>query len=103
MKLDETIAMLKSRKRPLIQEKKNPTFNLIVMAYKVNKEFLNRIRKKEELEDIKCKYPSGFEIKLNRALPFNSVIYMQDEVPMVAWIGGRLKLMTRKKEVKKNE
>lgn len=98
MKLNETITMLKSRKQVLIQEKKNPTFNLIVMAYKVDKKFLNKIRKKEELEDIKCKYPPGFEIKRNRSLPPNSVMYMQDLEPMAVWIEGKPKLMTRKKE-----
>ena len=76
MKLDETIAMLKSRTQVLVQERKNPTYNLIVMSHKVSKVFLNRMRKKKELEDIKCKYPPGFEIKPNRSLPFNSVIFM---------------------------
>ena len=98
MTLDETIAMLKSRKRTLIQEKKDPTYNLIVMSYKVSKEFLSRMRKKEELEDIKCKYPPGFETRLNRGLPADSVIYMQDEVPVAAWIGGKFKLITRKRK-----
>jgi len=97
MKLDETIAMLKSRKRTLIKEKENPTYNLIVMSYKVSKDFLSRMRKRKELEDIKCKYPPGFEIKRNRSLPLNSVIFMQDLEPMAAWIEGKLKLITRKR------
>ena len=107
MKIDETIAMLKSRKQALIQEKKNPTFNLIVMSFKVSKKFLNNVRKKKELDDITCKHQwhsPGFEIKRNRSLPPNSVMYMQDLEPMAAWIEGKLKLITRKdEEAKRSE
>jgi|GEM_PF-5223413 len=97
MNLDETIAMLKSRTQVLIQTKENPTYNLIVMSHKVSKGFLNRMRKKKELEDIKCKYPPGFKMKPNRSLPPDSVIFMQDLEPMAAWIEGKLKLITRKR------
>lgn len=97
MKLELVIKELKSRKRCLIQEEKDPTYNLIVISHTLSKEFLSRMRKKIELRDIKSHYPPGFETKLNITLPTDSIIFMKDSDPVAAWIGGKLKLMTKKK------
>ena len=98
---------LKSIKGYSIQKKKNPTYNVILMSHNMSKDFLNNIRKKKELEDIKTIRISeeGSDLKLNHldlevkveaALPANSVIFMKDEDPVAAWISGELKLITRK-------
>ncbi len=53
MSLAKTIDELKSRKGFLIQKKENPTYNLILMSHELDKDFLNNVRNKKELEDIK--------------------------------------------------
>lgn len=98
--LEKIIEELKSRKGYSIQEKKNPTYNLIVMSNEMSKDFLNKIRKKKELEDIKTIHISkkglDLNVKIEKSLPANSVIFMQDLDPVAAWISGGLKLITRK-------
>jgi len=83
-----------------ILEKKDPTYNVILMAHEMSKDFLNKIRKKKELEDIKTIFISKKGIDLNvmldSDLPANSVIFMKDEDPVAAWIEGELKLITKK-------
>jgi len=97
MTLEKIIEELKSRKRCLVKEEEDPTYNLIVISHTLNKEFLSRMRKKIELRDIKSHYPPGFETKLNLTLPSDSIIFMKDGDPVAAWIGGKLKLITKKK------
>ena len=107
MSLAKTIDELKSRKGFLIQKKENPTYNLILMSHEMSKDFLNNIRKKKELEDIKTMriskkgHDSKFDVldldvKVEDSLPANSVIFMKNEDPLAAWISGELKLITRK-------
>lgn len=98
--LEKIIEELKSRKGYSIQKKKDPIYNLIVMSNEMSKDFLNNIRKKKELEDIKTVHISkkglDLNVKVERSLPANSVLFMKDEDPLAAWIGGELKLITRK-------
>ena len=107
MSLAKTIDELKSRKGFLIQKMKNPTYNVILMSHNMSKDFLNNIRKKKELEDIKTIRISkegsdpkldylDLNVKVEDSLPTNSVIFMKDEDPLAAWIAGELKLITRK-------
>ena len=100
MSLAKTIDELKSRKGFLIKKMKNPTYNLILMSHEMSKDFLNNIRKKKELEDIKTIHISkkglDLNVKVEDSLPANSVIFMKDEDPLAAWISGELKLITRK-------
>lgn len=101
MTLNQTIAALKRRKRILIQEKKNPTYNQLVIAHKLSKDFLDEMRSREELAQIKSLHRSkkglDLNVKVEAALPANSVIFMMDGDPVAAWIGGKLKLITKKK------
>lgn len=105
--LEKIIEELKSRKGYSIQKKKDPTYNLIVMSNEMSKDFLNNIRKKKELEDIKTMRISkkgedskidvlDLNVKVEDSLPANSVIFLKDEDPLAAWISGELKLITRK-------
>jgi len=107
MSLAKTIEELKSRKGFLIQKQESPTYNVILMSHDMSKDFLNNIRKKKELEDIKAirisKIGSDLKVdhldlnvKVEDSLPANSVIFMKDEDPLAAWISGELKLITRK-------
>lgn len=100
MSLAKTIEELKSRKGFLIQKQESPTYNLILMSHEMSKDFLNNVRKKKELEDIKTIQTSkkglDLNVKVEDSLPANSVIFMKDEDPLAAWIGGELKLITRK-------
>jgi len=97
MTLNRTIAALKRRQRVKILEKENPTYNVIVIAHNLSKDFLDEMRSRKELADIKSKYPPGFETRMESSLPANSMIFMQDSAVVAAWIGGKLKLITRKK------
>lgn len=97
----ERIAQLIEQKDLEILEKKDPTYNVILMSHEMSKDFLNNIRKKKELEDIKSLHTSkkglDLNVKLEAALPANSVIFMQDDEIAAAWIGGELKIITKKK------
>jgi len=97
----ELIAQLIKQKDLQIVEKENPTYNLILMSHEMSKDFLNEIRKKKELEDIKSIHTSkkglDLNVKIEEFLPANSVIFMQDSEIAAAWIGGELKLITKKK------
>ena len=102
MTLNQTIASLKRRKRVLILEEENPTYNLILMAHNLGKDFLDEMRSRKELTDIKTIYKSkkglDLNVKVEAALPANSVIFMMDGDPVAAWIGGKLKLITRRRQ-----
>ena len=102
MTLNQTIAVLKRRKRVKIREEENPTYNVILMSHKMSKDFLDEIRKRKELEDIKTIHISkkglDLNVKVEASLPANSVIFMKDGDPVAAWIGGRIKLMTKRKK-----
>ncbi|MBA7716731.1 ATP-dependent Clp protease ATP-binding subunit ClpX [subsurface metagenome] len=58
--------------------------------------------KEKELEDIKTihipKKGLDLNVKVESSLPANSVIFMKDGDPVAAWIGGRIKLMTKRKK-----
>lgn len=108
--LEKITEELKSRKGYSIQKRKNPTYNVILMSNEMSKDFLNNIRKKKELEDIKAIHITkkgsdidstkievlDLNVKIEKSLPANSVIFMKDEDPVAAWISGELKLITRK-------
>lgn len=97
----ERIAQLIQQKDLEIVEKKDPTYNVILMSHEMSKDFLNDIRKKKELEDIRSIHISkkglDLNVKLEAALPANSVIFMQDDEIAAAWIAGELKIITKKK------
>jgi len=97
----ERIAQLILQKDLEILEKKDPTYNVILMSHEMSKDFLNNIRKKKELEDIRSIHISkkglDLNVKLEAALPANSVIFMQDDEIAAAWIAGELKIITKKK------
>ena len=101
MTINQTIAALKRRQRVKILEEENPTYNLILTAHNLGKDFLDEMRSREELADIKSIYKSkkglDLNVKVESALPANSVVFMMDEDPVAAWIGGKIKLITRKK------
>ena len=96
----EVIAQLIAQKDLQILEKKDPTYNVILMSHEMSKDFLNELRKKKELEDIRSIHISkkgiDLNVKLESALPANSVIFMKDDEIAAAWISGELKLITKK-------